>query len=272
MQDSHDVLGQYSNSYRLVILGSSSLLMSAPSPDLNMLLPSNDVEWNEGKIGSNNALLTTDFHPSAPLGAFARVCQTLHILGKVLEHVQERNSLLDTTGMVKEAAKLHQILKSLETSLTEPNAPIAEDIDSIDCNYTALAICISARLLLYNQYACNEPGSSTNALRTSLEVELQQISLEGIMSLSSKIVPAMARRLSTESKLTLNQPCYPPVLAHCLYHAATECAWFIKEDGDPQMVTALEDIVTTLRMMQHQWHVCGKKFRLLSWLVYLQID
>lgn len=230
--------------------------MSAPDPYPDTLLPSNDVEWNEGKIGSNNALLTTDFHPAAPLGGFARVCQAVHVLGKVITHIQTRNLPLDVAGTVGEAAQLHRILESLQHSLTGSQTVPVHDAAS---NCAALAICVSARLLLYNQYGCNEPSSSSNGMRSSVGVELQQVSLDGIKSLSSQTVPAMAKQVYIMADSAPTRPIYSSALAYCLYRAATECAWFIKEEGGAEMASALVELVAALRALQGQWPVCGKK-------------
>ncbi len=49
-----------------------------------------------------------------------------------------------------------------------------------------------------------------------------------------------------------------PLVAQCLYYAATECAWFVREDREPVMRDALEDIVCGLRLLGKRWALGGK--------------
>lgn len=232
--------------------------MSAPEPGPDDLLPSNDIEWTQGKIGSNDALLTLDFHSPSSLGGFTYVCQAVHILGKVLHHVQSRKTSRDILDMIQEALQLHKILESLDASLdaVTESSSTRESCDT-KTHYSALSICSLARLILYNQYACNEPNAVISRGRVALEVEMQQLSLEGIKEIASKTLPDMARAVVSTANDGF-QSSYSPIMAGCLYHAATECAWFVREDGDADMVTGLESIVSALQVLRLEWSVCGK--------------
>jgi hypothetical protein len=112
--------------------------------------------------------------------------------------------------------------------------------------------------VLYNQYACNEPGQALPTERLAEEVEMQQISLSGIRELATKTIPLMARKMISDNQQQSAALSNSPVLAGCLYHAATECAWFIKENDEVEMVDGLESIVQALRVLRPEWSVCGK--------------
>jgi hypothetical protein len=112
--------------------------------------------------------------------------------------------------------------------------------------------------VLYNQYACNEPGQVLPTERLAEEVEMQQISLSGIRELATKTIPLMARKMISDNQQQSAALSNSPVLAGCLYHAATECAWFIKENDEVEMVDGLESIVQALRVLRSEWSVCGK--------------
>lgn len=231
--------------------GSPELLMAAPDPVKDCLLPCNDHEWEAGRIGINEALLTPGFHSPLALGEFARLCQATYILRKVVHHVQARRVAVDVAEPTSEALQLHGILKALDGSFTdqEPNMHRS--------HHAAQSLCSVARLTLYNQYACNEFLGTIARERVAAEVELQRISLAGIREIASKTIPHIAGEILLSQQQPLYSSC-SPLLPVCFYHAATECAWFIKEDEDTEMAAGLEVIVSALQALKPQWSVCSK--------------
>ncbi|KAK2603466.1 hypothetical protein QQS21_004326 [Conoideocrella luteorostrata] len=265
--------------FRIVVVGSPDLLLAAPDPDHDDLLPSrSDTEWTDGEIGSNDAVLAHDLRSPSSLGGFARVCQAVHMLSRVLRHFHMRNTTTDIVSMIHEALNIHRALVELDASLdpsTDDDDGDDDDGDDdddddrptippLEANHPALAICSLARLVLYNQYACNEPAAAIARGRVALELEVQKLSLAGIKDLASKTIPQMAREILWAHAQSPSKPGPCPILAHCLYHGATECAWFIREDGDPDMVSGLKDIVAALRFMQTEWQVCKQHLDLLT--------
>lgn len=239
---------------RVVVANSPELLMAAPDPSTSDLLPCNDDDWTAGRMGFNEALLTRNLHSPSSLGTFARACQAVHMLGKVLRHVQARARVEDVSGHTSEALQLHMALKLLDQGLA---GDCANGIAVHRNLHLALSLCSQARLVLYNQYACNEPGQALPTERLAAEVEMQQISLTGIKELAAKIIPLMAREMIPVNQQQSAALSNPAVLAGCLYHAATECAWFIKENDEVEMVDGLESIVQALRVLKSEWSVCG---------------
>jgi hypothetical protein len=240
---------------RVVVANSPELLMAAPDPSTSDLLPCNDDDWTAGRIGFNEALLTRNFHSASSLGTFARACQAVHMLGKVLRHVQTRARVEDVSGHTSEALQLHMALQLLDQGLA---GDCADGIAVHSSLHLALSLCSQARLVLYNQYACNDPGRALPTERLAAEVEMQQISLTGIRELAAKTIPLVAREMMSDNQQQSAVLSNSPVLAGCLYHAATECAWFIKENDEVEMVDGLESIVQALRVLKSEWSVCGK--------------
>ena len=233
--------------------------MAAPDPLSDSLLPSNDVEWNQGMVCINEALFTEQFRTSTTLGQFAKLCQAVHILRKVVHHVQEQKAMMTLVRSVQEALQLHSILEALHASL-EPDSSIPERslLEDVGCSLSAMAVCAAARLFLYNQYACNEPTAAMNMPRLAVEAEMQQLSLAGIKTLARRTVPRIAQHIVMASDAHVLEQVGSPALAHCLYNTATECIWFIKEDDDQEMVSGLQNIMNALTALGRTWRVCGK--------------
>ncbi|KAF5707746.1 Zn(II)Cys6 transcriptional activator [Fusarium mundagurra] len=240
---------------RVVVAGSPQLLMAAPEPTTNDLLPCNDDDWTNGRIGFNEALLTRNFYSPSSVGQFARVCQAVHMFGKVLRHIKARGKDTDPVELTAEALQLHIVLTALDQGI------MSNDCDIMTAHGTllsALSLCSLARLLLYNEYACNEPSFSMARERLAAEVEMQQVSLASIQAIVSKTIPQMARQIVSASQLQSKGPRYSPILAACLYHAATECAWFVRENNDVEMVAGLEAITHALQVLKSEWSVCDE--------------
>lgn len=244
---------------RVVVAGSPQLLMAAPDPNPNDLLPCNDDDWTNGRIGFNEALFTRNFHSPSSVGHFARVCQAVHMFGKILHHIKAREKDADPVELTGEALQLHIVLTALDQGIMSNDCDIATAHGSL---HPALSLCSLARLLLYNEYACNEPSFSTARERLAAEVEMQQISLEGIQDVVSKTIPQMARQIVSASQQQFKGPRHSPILAGCLYHAATECAWYVKENDDAEMVAGLDAITQALQALKSEWSVCSKLLHL----------
>ncbi|KAJ4267646.1 hypothetical protein NW762_003758 [Fusarium torreyae] len=86
----------------------------------------------------------------------------------------------------------------------------------------------------------------------ALATEMQKVGLEGIRELACSTAPRVAREEMAS-----------PFVARFLYHAATECAWFIKEDREQVMTQALKEILDRLRNSLLKWSVSGHYLLLL---------
>ncbi len=251
--------------------GTEGLAVAAPAPGSDCLLPCRDIEWDQGSIGTNEPLLAVSFPAETSLGPFAQTCQAAHMLDKVLAHTDRRkhNSGQDAAGLLVEALQLHKALLALDTSFNppgmhstnwypSPETPMGGEGVEDGGNQCATALCSSARLLLYSEYACDDfTGRMPNRERVALESEAQGVAIRGIELMATVTIPRMAQAVVQASAGAATRPSINPLLGHAMYYAATECACFIKESHGRDMHTALAQIVQGLEAMRLEWQVGG---------------
>ncbi|KAI1207029.1 uncharacterized protein F4807DRAFT_211501 [Annulohypoxylon truncatum] len=240
---------------RIMNQGTNGMPLSTPEPSPGELLPCPEESWNEGGIGFNEPLFAASFSNNTSLGSFANVCQAAHILGRVLHH---RDHLHDSDVVLgfrlSEAKQLHHILTSLSSHLSEIHRESSSPGGSI---LVAIAICFSARLILYEIYACNERYSTDHG-RSSEEADMQRNSMGGILEVAESVWQLSRRILSSadeDSGDGLSR--YNPLMCHCLYTVASECEWFMREQEDSSARIWLRDIVTLLQIIGKRWRVAG---------------
>jgi hypothetical protein len=230
----------------------TNLAFTIPDPVQDELLPINDEDWHEGKIVPSEPLFTASFSSSTSLGSFAKMCQAAHMLSKVMHHRANKRTSQHVESLLPEAQALHLALSALHLSIQEHTPGGTSPDYQRKSSIIALSLCCSAQLLLYNLYGCNEPLALAEQSRIAMETEMQKVSLDGIKSISFTTMPNIARA---------NIEC--PLIAQGIYHAATECAWFIWEDYEPQMYGALEDLILELKSISESWDVATKYLELL---------
>ncbi|TFB01854.1 hypothetical protein CCMA1212_006485 [Trichoderma ghanense] len=230
----------------------TNLPSAVPEPVKDELLPINDEDWDQGKIVPSEPLFTTSFSSLTSVGSFAKMCQAGHMLSKVLSHRASKRSTQDVGSLLPEALALHSALSALHLSIKEYISGTTSSDFSVSA-IVSLSLCCSAQLVLYNMYSCNEPLALAEQSRIAMETEMQSVSLNGIKSIACNVMPAIARA---------NIEC--PLMAQCLYHVATECAWFVREDHEPQMYSALEDVVRELKSTGANWDLATQYLSLLQ--------
>lgn len=246
----------------------------------------NDDDWDQGKIVPNEPLYTKSFSCAATVGSFARTCQAAHILGKVLAHQEAKKSSEDVEALLSEAWHLHHALGALQSTLEQgdeagrlcslPGQQGAEQWRREASRLSALSLCASARVLLYNNYGCNDPSAPV-VERIPQETEMQQVSYEGIVMVASITARSVAQSIVSHHGATSlsyqddqdekgdkgdkgdqGVTAWSPFLAQFVYHAATECAWFVREDHEARMYDALRDVVRGLEVLSRRWGLGGK--------------
>lgn len=197
-------------------------------------------------------MLSTSFAPRHDIAPFASCCQAAHVLGRVLRHRDDYTNRSDPEYRLSEAMQLHKILVALSTDLEERHVNTEAEMNS--SAVIAYALCCTARFLLYNMYGCNEPDAISAAQgRIAQETEMQQAALEGIKSIAMVKVAKLLQQMRLS-----NDKCFSPLLCYVVYHAASECAWFIKESGKAEMVESMRVYVELLRTMEQRWRVAGQ--------------
>lgn len=219
--------------------------MASPEPVQSDLLPCDDVDWDQGLIGSNDPLFASTPGATNSGGSFATVCRAAHILGRVTRHRDDQ--ILEFSYRLSEAVQLNRALLALDSTLRD--SMVENALGQCDLSR---ALCYSARLMLYNIYACNDRYGD---YRLSQETDMQKISIEGLTTVTLA-VSRMAQRL--KDAMAMNMGAINPLMTHCLYQALGECAWFVREDRSSEMRSAMDTIVDTLKSLRERWRVCGE--------------
>jgi len=222
--------------------------------------------WSKGSLGDDTSSSLVSSFTSEPgrIGRFATMCQASHLLGHVIKHRNlSKAGDLDGTFQLNEALQLHRTLVALDGRIPVGESLENQDHPETESNIEALALVCSARLILYNIYGCSEPDVRSEPDRLQLEIEMQRLSIKGVVDLATNRVPKVAQlaieifNSSSESKSSAGKA-ISPTLGHCLYHAATECAWFIREGCGPDMTAGLKVCLSALKQLQTSWAVSSK--------------
>jgi hypothetical protein len=224
---------------------------AAPEPCPDELLPVNDEDWALGKTVPSEPLYTACFSSITTLGSFARTCQAAHMLGKVIQHKALRTkSSQDILHVVQEGQSLHRALSSLQLSIEEQMSSNISSLSkhSLAC---AVAVCICAQALLYGSYGCPDAPGVTSRERLSHETEMQSVSVQGLRALGSSLAPKLVQ---------VQSDC--PLLVRCFYTASNACAWFVREDYEPQMRSALMSLVGELIRLSECWKIASEYCRI----------
>ncbi|KAI1414144.1 hypothetical protein F5Y13DRAFT_22598 [Hypoxylon sp. FL1857] len=227
--------------------------LSTPEPSPGELLPCPEGPWNEGGVGFNEPLFAASFSNNTSLGSFANVCQAAHVLGRVLRHRSDlHDSSVDLSFRISEAKQLHQILASLTAHLSN----VSRESPSLGGSVSvSLALCFSARLTLYDIYACNEKYSTDHG-RSSEEAEMQREALTGIFEVVECIWQLAQQILDSVNQDGRDElDTLSPLLCHCLYDAAGESEWLLLEQENSDGGAWLRDIVKLLRLIGQRWQI-----------------
>jgi hypothetical protein len=233
--------------------------MAVPEPCQGMLLPIADYRWDQGEIGPSEALFTRGFSSSSNIGPFSRLCQATHILSKVQHHRSTRRTSPDRETTLTDALQLHSTLVALDNHLAQ----------QLDAAFTALspagwcggaddlAVCCSARMMLYDMYGCNDPHAGALPWdRIGLETEMQAASLGGLKQVVGQRVAQMARAVLALDEVAMDG--ISPLIIECLYTGACECKWFVKESAAENMAAILQDLTNALGLIGKRWQIAGK--------------
>jgi hypothetical protein len=193
---------------------------------------------------------------SIPASPFTRTCQATHLLSRILRHIHEKHS--DAQVYYAEAKQLHLTvdafgsaleheLKTIDVIPEKPTTPLTL--------YTAIGVCFSARIALYDNYTCAEVGAS-GGIGTEEQLEMQEIALSNIKT-TCMAVHAFAGRLSLVLE-SVDLAAVSPLICDCFYQAAMNYLWYIRETGQNQLTEHLMDIMNMLRALGSQWAVASK--------------
>ncbi|PVH75496.1 hypothetical protein DL98DRAFT_498244 [Cadophora sp. DSE1049] len=247
---------------RYMNIGTYAQPLATPEPLQGTLLPSSEDAWDNqgGRLGSNVPLFASSFTLTTEIGSYASTCQAAHILGLVLRHRDEQNTVVsDTHYRITEAQRLHQTLVLLNLHLS---GQAMIDTCNISSVFTAMGLCYAARVTLYNLYACNEHYSATEA-RIAEDTEMQQASIEGLKEVT-QCVYQIAQNILDAALMDGQLISRSLLLTHSLYFAASELGWFIREMNYVEDVQFLKVVVQLLKLMSKTWRVAEQYLKILE--------
>ena len=254
---------------RYINLGHRGKPLATTDPSLDAHLPTDDQSWDRGQmlVAAPLALSASQTIRAAP---FARTCQSAHLMGKVIRHVDDSSLPLDFR--YQDALQLSRTMKALADVIPEEHDENDPDMKAPLC--TSVAICYSSLLTLYDTYSCTE-----NAILGTGEDRLivQQESIEGLREYSGRVLQ-LARRVKT----IINQhgsSGLSPMIIDSIYQGAANCespamiptlrsaplthspyadCWYFRESSDPGHGEKLAELKEVLAMLDRRWRVAGQ--------------
>lgn len=178
------------------------------------------------------------------VGAFARACQASYLMGRVITHRDDHS--VEPSFRFKSALQLHRTVKALLPSLTcefETNPAKLS---------TAMALCYSTLLELYDLYACASRWGSHNTVD---ETVMQGVAIDGAKSIVNEIYQfGEYLRRSLEYDLLAASP----LVCDCLHQCAATFIWLWEETAEPQMKENAEFMKMVLGGLRPRWRVAGE--------------
>jgi len=179
------------------------------------------------------------------------MCQSVHILGRVLEHRNHIETCVDTHIRLAEGQQLHETLAALTKHLTQKYSE--EGSTTTGCLLGAMSLCYSARLVLYNVYVSSEYEKTERY--QSEESALFDLSLSGMEQMIRGIHELAHHVASFKDGKFVS---FGPLICHTLYQGATVCARLGHEHKDQDKIESLISMVDSLKVLGRRWKVVGK--------------
>ena len=136
---------------RFVNIGHRGKPFVSAEPSLDMHLPTDDAAWDRGQMLAT-APLSLSASQTIKASPFARACQSIHLAGKVIRHIDDRSIPVDYR--FEEALQVHRTLRALAALLPEETQDDDPFIRPTLCE--SMGICYSALLTLYDAYSCTD--------------------------------------------------------------------------------------------------------------------
>lgn len=239
---------------RFLHLGFRFRPLSVPAIPPDEIIPANDAAWDRGEVAVNH-LLVMSLTTSASVGPYARLCQAAHLLGRVCQHVNEHPSSDDADFHFQEAWQISKAARALLALLKDDSS----NTNSPEHLFTSRAICYSTLLLLYDVHCCIEVDEIESCGgNRGLRLDLQQAALEGMKEMSLEV-----HQLGTEIEQFVTSSMQgvsrlSPLVLNCLYFAASNFAWFVRENGNEEGMQCLNDLRRVLDTFRPTWEISGE--------------
>lgn len=234
--------------------------LSTATIKANEIIPANDDDWDHGELAVN-PLLVMSIEARTHVAPFARTCQAAHLLGRVTQHVHDHADPSDVDFHFQEA---HQLQRAASALL----AIIQQEYNETDTSrrhrlFTGMALCCSALLLLYDIHSCIETEDIDSGGRDKgMRMELQQLAIDGFKRLSSITLDLAQEIVTAVTSQGLDK--VSPFVLNALYQAAGTYAWYARENGSEDHMSALGRLREVLALLAPRWRAAYDYLELLE--------
>ncbi|KAF2796593.1 hypothetical protein K505DRAFT_271080 [Melanomma pulvis-pyrius CBS 109.77] len=243
---------------RYINIGTGSNEFSCADAKPNDLLPMNEECWDKGEstlIQSLAVSSSTDVTASP----FTRASQAAHLLSRILRHINGKHD--DYQTYYDEAKQLHYIITSFHAALSQEFLNSEDEVSQIRL-LTAVGLCFSAKMALYDTYTCAEVDIN-GGIGTDAQLSMQQIALNEIKH-TCLAVYSLANTLISMSNGGADVRGMSPLVCNCLYAAGMHYSCYIRETRQVEMQRGLAVILESLRGLGAIWGIAREYLNVLE--------
>lgn len=227
---------------RYIHLGIPGHALATADPERNEVLPADDAQFDDAEMTANEPLYVAS-PTSIRAGPFTRTCQAAHLVGKVVDLLNE---------FIKESDARFTTALQVHRTLTAFIRIVQEDFTRSPEQYaTALALAYTALIHLCDPFCCTD---SNRGAHTAEEAELQNICISGITSVADDIARFA---LHLRPSMNMRHAAVSPLLGNCFYMAVVTFAWRVYE-GEHSVVDAYHVLRNALNFLDGRWAVGGE--------------
>ncbi|QIW97529.1 hypothetical protein AMS68_003047 [Peltaster fructicola] len=243
------ILDRYAN------VGHHNKPFATDDPGLDVHLPTDDGAWDRGQMGAA-APLSLSASQSTSVSSYARLCQATHMLSKVIRHTNDRSMPEDYLS--SEALQLDVTVRALLDAMQDELSVM--DDDKIGTFISAVSVCISAAMTLYDKYSCSTTFEDTTVSESRLHVHKR--SIDGLAEVTDRSFQ-LAKRLKIYIAAYGIRKVSPFVL-DSLYSAAATYAWYVRESSDAACGERLDELKELMSIIDGRWRSAGEYVRIVD--------
>jgi hypothetical protein len=237
---------------RYINIGTGSNVFACADARPGDLLPMDEASWDLGEPALVQSLAVSSSTDIAA-SPFTRASQAAHLLSRILKHISETHD--DYQIYYKEAEQLHFILSSFGAALTQ-ESDYCENSTARLPLLTAVGICFSTKMALYDHYSCAEVDMN-GGVGTDAQLTMQYMALKGIKSAVSDI-HSLAHALISMTDGGTGVRSISPLVCNCLYAAGMYLYWHVRESPRVEKKVQFDLIMKALRRMGTVWWIASK--------------
>lgn len=155
--------------------------------------------------------------------------------------------------------QLHHVVRAFHLVLKQEMA--ADDNNAFSAASSALALCHSAMLALYDAHTCADVDDPAG-VGIPEQLSMQEISLSGMFSVLVSVCE-FASMLKALWEVQPDRLLASPFVAQSLYVSALQYIWYIRETDKKELLSYVHVLTDMLRLLGQRWHVASEFYRLL---------